>query len=488
MPVDWSNSLVGQRTLPLVVGAVLSVVWLAGQPTQAHAQTPAGLPAEPTALLCTYEACLQRALHKSPLIAAAREGLPIYEGKLREAKSGYLPKLEVNVFSSVLPEQIDGTPGTNPLTDFNYLSLSPLVVSSVGLAQPLWTFGKLSTLNQMAREGVEVSKATVRAAEDELRYQLARAWWGLVLVGELREMIDEGLRLMHEQQTKLEKQRDTEDPDFNPSDLMRLKVLSADLEDKARQFHRSRLLAEDAVRVAVGERHEMPVRADGELVPVEFEVLPSAVYEELALANNPRLLAMRGGARVEVLQAELAADNLWPDVLLIARYASVYAPSRETTQDSVATNPNNSATSGVGITVRWNLDLFRNLAKLDQAQAKAAQARLAEQGEREKHRAEVRNLYRELVDAKAMIAVQDKAMRAARGWLTSEQQAYDDGLGEFPELVRALETYFRRRLAWADAIYQYQLAVAALSRAVSQDIARIPTKRLSHPPSRSAVR
>ena len=44
------------------------------------------------------------------------------------------------------------------------------------------------------------------------------------------------------------------------------------------------------------------------------------------------------------------------------------------------------------------------------------------------------------------------------------------------------------RLAWADAIYQYQLAVAALSRAVSQDIARIPTKRLSHRPAASPVR
>jgi outer membrane protein TolC len=158
------------------------------------------------------------------MMAAARQGLTIYQEKLAEAKSGYKPKMEANVFTSALPEEIAGTPGTNPLTDFNYLALSPLVVTSVSLAQPLWTFGKLSTLKDMAHQGIEVSRATVRVAEDELRYQMARAWWGLVLVHDLREMIEEGQKLMAEQQEKLEKQKDEGDEDYNPSDLLKLKV------------------------------------------------------------------------------------------------------------------------------------------------------------------------------------------------------------------------------------------------------------------------
>jgi outer membrane protein TolC len=348
-----------------------------------------------------------------------------------------------------------------------------LVVTSVSLAQPLWTFGKLSTLKDMAHQGIEVSRATVRVAEDELRYQMARAWWGLVLVHDLREMIEEGQKLMAEQQEKLEKQKDEGDDDYNPSDLLKLKVSAAELEDKARQFHRNKALAEDALRVAMGDRHDLPVAPQGELQPLALTPLPMEAYEALALANSPRLLAMRGGVRVEVLQAEMAANNLWPDILFIARYASVYAPSREATQDSLATNPNNSATSGVGITVRWNIDLFRNVAKLNQARAEATQATLAERGERERIRAEVRNLVREMLDYRAMIDVQDKAYRAARGWLSSEQQNHEDGLGEFAEVLRALESYYRRRLAYAEAIYNFNVAVAAVSRAVGQDITTI---------------
>jgi outer membrane protein TolC len=73
-------------------------------------------------------------------------------------------------------------------------------------------------------------------------------------------------------------------------------------------------------------------------------------------------------------------------------------------------------------------------------------------------------------DARAMIEVHEKAYKAARGWLSAETQAHDDGFQEFAEVLRAMESYSRRRMAFAQSIYDYNIAVAALSRAVGMDL------------------
>ncbi|MBI5609449.1 MAG: TolC family protein [Deltaproteobacteria bacterium] len=429
--------------------------------------------AEPRQLRCTFEQCLARAKKQSPLLAAARLGLDQYESKLREAQSAWYPKFDISAFGTALPELKDGHDGSTPLQDYDFTKFGPLLVTSVSMGQTLFTFGKISTLKDMARQGVDIARVTGRIAEDEMRFQLARAWWGLVLVAELRDLVADGKRLMQEQREKIEKARDEGDASFNQADLAKLNVFSADIEEKVRQFDRSRGQAEDGVRLALGESTELAIEAAGELTPVVVPPLPMQQIETLALANSPRLLAQRGGVQVRLMQAQLARNQFLPDLVLVARYAYTYAPTRADTPDSLATNPNNSATSGLGLALRWSLDPMRQLEKIDQADLDAKQAALLEQGERAKLRMDVRQMYREMVDARAMIDVQERAFKSARGWLSAENQAYEDGFQEFAEVLRAMEAYTRRRMTYAESIFNYTLAVAALSRAVGMDLTQL---------------
>ncbi len=427
-------------------------------------------PQAPVAVRCTLLQCQQRALQRSPLLAAARLGIDQYQSKLREAHTAWYPKFEVGNFSTLLPELKPGRDGTTPLQDYDFTRLGPLLVNSVSLAQTLYTFGKLSTLQDMARQGIDIAAVTVRVAEDELRYQMSRAWWGLVLVAELRDMLDDGRRILEEQRHKLERARDEGDASFQQADLLKLHVFAADIEETLRRFERTRAQAEDGARLAMADTHDVPVEAAGELTAVVVPPIPMEAVETLALFNAPRLLAQRGGVQVRLLQIDLAKAQLWPDLVFVARLAYSYVPSREVSPDSLATNPSNSATSGVGVALRWSLDLFRQLERIDQARLDYRQAALQERGERDKLRAEVRQLYREMKDARAMIEVHEKAYKAARGWLSAETQAHDDGFQEFAEVLRAMESYSRRRMAFAQSIYDYNIAVAALSRAVGMDL------------------
>ncbi len=449
--------------------------WIALWLMAALPAQPAG--AEPKPLRCTLQQCYATALQRSPLMAAARLSVDQYDSKLREAQTAWYPKLDISNFSTALPALKPGRDGSDTFSDYDFLNVGPLMVSSISMVQPLYTFGKISALKRLAHQGVDIAHTTVRVAEDEMRYQLSRDWWGLVLVESLRDLTTDGLKLLKEQRERLETARDEGDSNFNQADLLKLNVYAAEIEEKVKQFDRNRAQAEDGMRLAMDYGSDVPVEAAGELTAVAVPELPSAAYEALALANAPRLLAQRNGIQARLIQVDLARNQLWPELVFVARLAYTYAPTRDATTDSLATNPTNSATSGVGVAVRWSLDLFRQLEKIDQAKLDARQAVLQTQGEAMKLRNDVRQMYREMVDARALIDIQERALKAARGWLLAENQAYEDGFQEFPEVLRATETYYRKRMAHAEAVYTYNLAVAALSRAVGMDLTSLEASR-----------
>ncbi len=458
---------------------LLAGLTLAAQTVQAAEPappTPAHVHESKRVLHCTWEQCLDRALKRSPLVAAAAMSLDAYEAKLDEARTAAYPKFDASTFISVLPKMRVGADGTNPFTDYDFSlgSLGPLLLGSFSLVQPLYTFGKMTELRRLAAQGVEIGQATRRIAEDEMRYQLARAFWGLVMVREMREMIIDGRKLLDEQRAKVEKERDENDERFNQSDLLKLNILTVDLEDRVRQTERGRQQAMDGLRLAMNDPTDLDIEPQTEFKPLEFTLLPIEAYETLALMNAPRLLAQRNGTQARLVQVQLAKDQMYPDIVLVARIAGTYAPNRETTPDSLATNPNNSSSSGAGVAVRWSIDLFRNLVKIDQAKIDYRQQVLQEAGERQKTRMDVRQMFRELVDAKAMVALHEQAMKSARGWLNSENQKYEDGFADdMTQVQLALESYYRRRISYFESIMNYNLAVASLSRGVGMDVTKV---------------
>lgn len=428
-------------------------------------------------LRCTYEQCVARALARSPLIAAANKGLELYEAMQDEARSTQYPKLEVTGFGAAIPSLQAGKDGSS-FTDYNLVGQwKPLLLGQVSVIQPLWTFGKIASLKRLAAQGVGVGEATNKIAADEMRYQIARAWWGLVAVAQMDDMIHDGKKRFLEEKERQERMRDTADDKFNQNDLMKINIYYADFEDKVRGAERGRQQALDGLRMAMAESVDVDIVPDvATLKPLEFAMLPVETYEALALANSPKLLAYRHGVAARVEQVRLARNNTLPDLGFVARIAGTYAPSQNGAQTtgSLGAIPGSGVDFGAGIALRWTLDIGRLLAQLDQAKVQADQASLAERGESDKTRMDVRQLYRETVDWRAMVDVQEKAKTSAQGWLNSTMQSYDDGFeSDYNEVLRAIEAYYRRRLSWLDAIYNFNVSVAALSRAVGMDVTRV---------------
>ncbi|GEM_PF-1137788 len=484
MPVYSRSALCSSGNRLLAAATVLAIAIptaLAASPgpgkTGAAAQKATAKPAKPAAktITCTFAQCFRQAMARSPLIAAARTDIDKYAALAAEADSALYPTFNFTAFGTIMPTLKDGRNGADLLEDWDWNRPRPYLTGQLSFTQALWTFGKIDALQQMAKTGVRVGKTVQEVAKMEMHYQLSRAWWTLVLADELDGIIREGERQLNKERKRIDKSED--DDDFDPNSRLQLRMLEADFEKRVRVARRTRALAEDAVRMALNEPSTTIVKAKAEdgLEPVEYTLLPSRVYEELAIANHPRLAAKRGGLFVKLQQVRYERNKLWPDVVLVGRFAYTYSPAIAT-DTNVAENPTNPTVSGGGVALRWRLDFFRQFAKIDKAEVAHRRASLRLQADKQKMRLQVRKLYRELRDAKAMVDVYDRAMRAARGWLRTEEEMQGGGFSEYRELARSLEQFYRRKLTWLETIHRHNVLVADLSRAVGTDITKVKVK------------
>lgn len=461
--------------LPSMAAFTVGLSLIVGVSGLAGAATPViAAKKPPKSIRCTMTECYSAAMRRSPLIAAARTDVDKYAALLREANSTRYPKFEMTAFTTVLPTLKDGRTGSDMFDDWDWSRPGPFMTGQLSISQALWTFGKIDTLRHMAKTGIAVGAAVQQVAAMEMHFQLARAWWTLVLADELDGIITEGEKHLNRERKRLEDAE--EDDDFDPNSVLQLRMLEADFEDRVRTARRTRALAEDGLRMALDEppTTQIKARADG-LKPLAFPMLPSSGYEMIAVANHPRLVAQRGGLAVKLDQIRYEQNRMWPDILLVGRAAYTYAPTHNTTT-SVTENPTNPTVSGGGIALRWNIDLFRQIVRVDKAEIEHLRAKSALRGEEQKILLEVRRLVRECVDAKAMMRIHDRAMRAARGWLRTEEEAMGGGFSEYRELARALEQFYRRKLTYLETIHRYNVLVAELSRAVGTDITKVRVK------------
>jgi outer membrane protein TolC len=85
---------------------------------------------------------------------------------------------------------------------------------------------------------------------------------------------------------------------------------------------------------------------------------------------------------------------------------------------------------------------------------------------------EVRRAYHDLIEAQARLEALRRGERNGKAWLTSVAQNFAAGLAEARDFADALKPYFELRIRALQAIYDVNLAAAALGRAVGGDVAK----------------
>lgn len=464
----------------LITASLLLFVGLLG-PAAVHA-------AEPKAI--DLPELLQRARADNPAVRLAEAELKKYQALFEQARFGWAPRLKFNGLLAPLPERrvlqqcLDPTspigavipcPGQNIEDDLRITAdteVGILVRVDTRLTFPIYTFGKVSAAQEAARAGLRVGAETVNVARSKLDVLVKQAYFGTQYGESALKILRDGMKRMDKARRDIQKELDKESGRFTSNDLRKLKVQSAELEAGILEAESRTRFAWESLRIAGGFADRKDFTLDTlKLNAVYVEPRSVEEYVELAAKARPDLRLADAGVAARRGQVAMAEANFWPDIALAAAFGFAYGSTADDSPDPFANDNFNYVTYGAVLGASLNLDFFKVRSQVRQAEAALIKARAQREILKVQLRLKVVEEVATLERRQKEVKIRKKAMKAGKGWMTSNFLNFGLGLVTTDDLIGSLTAYSKARLAWYEAIYEYNLAVARLSETVGVELA-----------------
>lgn len=333
------------------------------------------------------------------------------------------------------------------------------------LTQPIYTFGKIENAVKAADQNIKVRSAGVEAAKREAEVNVIRAYWGLKTARASRDTVKDARDEVAPWVKKIEEELDEGEGRYTETDLQRLKVALTQIDIVIANLERAAVIAKAALRPLVGEEVDID---DSELAPIDKEDRPLVFYLTAAQVNRPELKQVEAGVSALRSIAKARRAEMFPDLALVGGLNFRYAPTIEDSQSAFVSHANQIG-FGLFLALRQPLDIIIKHSRMKHAQAEAgvmaAQRNLAKDGVA----FEVAKVHADLTEVRRRLELADRGQRVARGWLNAVRQNMDLGTVEARDLVDSARSYFELRLAYFQAIMDFNITQAQLRRAAGMD-------------------
>jgi outer membrane protein TolC len=345
--------------------------------------------------------------------------------RLSEADAARLPRLKGTAFATISPEIrcVDSACNETEPQNFALAFDGFFGGAQLDLTQPLYTFGKISHARSAARAGLAAQQALANEAAGDAAADAAKAYWGLKLARELGYMLEDGIETIEKAQALAGLRAITNMPD-------------ADIDD-------------------------------AELAPLERPLLDPKQVAESA-KYRPQRIAAASGARAADELAVYQAAYYFPDLALVGSAFISRAQGVDDPPSAFANDPYNRSGLGLVVALQWQIEPWTVKARTDRARAEAhkmrAQSELAALGasyDAETAASEARA-------AKAKLDATTEGEKAARAWLASVLQNEAVGTAEAKDLADAYSAWFQMKARWAQAVFQWNVAVVRVGRATGE--------------------
>jgi outer membrane protein len=423
--------------------------------------------AEPAKL--TLAQVIEKAI-AAPRVQIAEGDRDSAEARKDEADAARFPHIKATAFATISPkiectENALGSAFTNLClttepTNFAFNFSGFYGTAELDLTQPVWTFGKITHAREAARAGLDAQRALANEAAGDVAVDAARAYWGLKLAREVGGMLDDGI----EEIEKAKKDFDAK-KEATITDRQRVAVLLSEAKAQRTEAAQGEGEALAGLRAVTG----LPDADidDGELVAIDHPVPEAAAIASAAHAR-PQRVAASAGAKAGDELAAFEAAQYFPDIALVGSAVISGAQGVQEPPSAFAYDPYRRTGAGLGVGVQWTIEPWNTKARTARARADAkrlhAQAALADIGATY----DAENARVDAATAHDRLAAANEGEKAARTWLASVLQNEAIGTAESRDLADAYIAWFQMRARWAQAVFQWNVAVVRLGRATGE--------------------
>ncbi len=399
------------------------------------------------------------ALRTNPLLKSAMGGREIADAQLKEAWAGYLPFMQLSetytrsnnpvfVFGSLLEQarfgpqnfQISSLNNPEPISNFR---------TAVTLKQPI--FNQLQTQTRIAKARIGLKEADLQkeSIEQQLRFEVVRAYFGVLVAQAKREVTADAVGLAEAEvkriQDRFEKGLVVE------SDLLAAKVQQAEFRQHQIQAAGEVVTACAALNTVLGLAINTPHRITEELVPKRFHVAGQEELIDRALLHRPDYARARFAVQSKKETVRGAKGEFLPRLDLFATYGA-----------SGKDLSSGSSDYTVSTTLTFNLFDPGRFARLKQARAAESIAVAEQEHLANQIRLDVVSAYQQYLSARERLDVAAHAIDQAAETLRIVQNRYREGLTTITEVLRAQNAAVRARMSLIAARYEQYVSYAGI--------------------------
>lgn len=244
-------------------------------------------------LVLDIDGAVGLALRKNANITISKMEVEKADQKLREARSGLLPKLDASMqYQRFIEKPVIFLPAGTPFSPAGQPGILEIgsdnsYVGAVGMSVPLFALGLYDGIG-IAKLGVELSSENSKSMEVKTVTEVKKAFLNVIIVREFKKVMQQSL------QNALENFENVKE--LNKSgilsnyDLLRAEVGVENLKPLVLQAENNYELAKEGLKITIGINAGQKIDAIGEIELTDSYQIPSAqdIIDQV-LINNPQL-------------------------------------------------------------------------------------------------------------------------------------------------------------------------------------------------------
>ncbi len=411
------------------------------------------------------EAILKATLANNGQIQESLQDVAIAQAQVDRARAAMWPKGTTTLLAAPLfEERGDALHVVRDTTKWG-----PYLSSLTTIVQPIYTFGQIGGYNKAADHQLiaqgELSKAKtneVVATTKDFFYTYQMASDLDRLCGNLTEFLGSAV------EEAAKSAESDKKGGVKIHDVNRLKVAYDDLLQKQLYARQGKQSAGKAVLWMTGGAYtSLPA---GELATQAFEKKTLEEYIQMAKAHRPEFKALTAGQVARHALADAKQAQSYPTFFVGAFADLNWSPMRNRQNSFYAMDPFNRIQGGVALGLRLDIEFARHAAEAAEERAQAMKLQATESWAAPGIEVEVSRAYWELEQAVEGLEIATRRKKVGRKWFVGSAMGWSIGVTQPKEMMEALEGDGLSRMNYIQTLYQYNSALAKLSKAVGKEV------------------
>ncbi|MCX6112478.1 MAG: TolC family protein [Proteobacteria bacterium] len=417
------------------------------------------------AIKINLNAAIIRVLNYNGEVLAERKDIDFGQGVVDRARAGWFPKGTLYLLAAPIFQEKGNA--IKSVKDYGKWGVFTDAVLQV--VQPLYTFGMLSDYRDAAQHGFDVETQKVRTKEEDIVYRLKQFYYGYQLANDLVDILQEAKDKLDDS-VKTAERLMVQDK-IKREDLFTIKTYYAQMLSKYEDARRGKYLAQKALSWVLGYKLDTKVvPEDGYLNPEEVELKPETDYLVSVMDNRPEIKMLHSGIEATRSLWQAQTKQKRPMVFLMGNLSTAFTNVRDRQYSSFANDPYNGLSGALLFGIKFDLDWWSINAMSKQAKAEYEKLLTEKETLEEGMMLQVKKAYREAVDYKKEIEYTKYGEDNASKWIVNTMMGYSLGITQAKDLMESMKTYFESKVNYCLAMYNYNMALADLTRNTGKEV------------------